>query len=119
MGVAEYRDGFLLSEVPLGTGVLDLARAVQLLRAARASIRFNVEMITRDPLEVPCLKEPYWATFPDLPGRHLARTLSFVRQHAAAQGLPRISGLPIEAQLRVEEDNVRRCVAFARERLGL
>ena len=28
MALEEYRDGFLLSEVPLGTGILDLPRAV-------------------------------------------------------------------------------------------
>ena len=38
-------------------------------------------MITRDPLKVPCLTDRYWATFADLPGRHLARTLSLVRSH--------------------------------------
>jgi sugar phosphate isomerase/epimerase len=119
MGLEEYRDGFLLAEVPLGTGVLDLPRAVRLLRNARAPIHFNVEMITRDPLKVPCLNEPYWATFPNLPGRHLARSLSFVREHAGAQGLPRISRLPPDGQLKAEEDNVRRCLVFARERLGL
>ncbi len=76
MGLDEYREGFLLAEVPLGSGVLDLPRAVRILRAARPEIRFNIEMITRDPLRVPCLAQKYWATFPDLPGRHLARTLS-------------------------------------------
>ena len=81
MGLEEYREGFLLAEVPLGTGVLDLPRVVRILRAARPEIRFNLEMITRDPLKVPCLTERYWATFPDLPGRHLARTLSLVRDH--------------------------------------
>ena len=74
MGLEEYRDGFLLSEVPLGTGILDLARVVQIVRKAQPEIRLNIEMITRDPLKVPCLTERYWATFPDLPGRHLAHT---------------------------------------------
>ena len=69
MGVEEYREGFLLSEVPLGTGVLDLPRVIRTLRAAHPEIRFNLEMITRDPLEVPCLAVVYWATFPDLPGK--------------------------------------------------
>ena len=80
MGVEEYARGFLLAEVPLGTGVLDLPRVVRALRAARPEVRFNLEMITRDPLEVPCLGDRYWATFPDLPARHLARGLAFVRR---------------------------------------
>ena len=95
MAVEEYRDGFLLSEVPLGTGILDLPRVIKALRAAHPDIRFNLEMITRDPLKVPCLTEGYWSTFPELPGRHVARALSLVRSHPRPQPLPRISQLPI------------------------
>ena len=94
MGLEEYRQGFLLAEVPLGTGVLDLPRVVRVVRAASPEIRLNLEMITRDPLKVPCLTQSYWATFPDLPGRHLARTLSLVRDHPPSEPLPRISPLP-------------------------
>ena len=119
MSLEEYRRGFRLSEVVFGTGILDLTRVVRVLRAARPGIRFNIEMITRDPLEVPCLTPGYWATFPDLPGRHLARMLSLIRDQAPGRPLPRISHLPREAQLRAEEDNVRLCLAFAHDRLGL
>jgi sugar phosphate isomerase/epimerase len=118
MGVQEYERGFLLSEVPLGTGFLDLRRIVRILRAARPEIRLNLEMITRDPLEVPCLTDKYWATFADLPGRHLARALSMVRAHAAKQPLPRVGGLGLDDKLRAEEENVRRCFAFARAELN-
>jgi 3-oxoisoapionate decarboxylase len=118
MGLEEYRQGFLLAEVPLGTGVLDLPRIVRVVHAASPEIRLNLEMITRDPLKVPCLTESYWATFPDLPGRHLAHALSRVRERPPSKPLPRISMLPPAEQLRVEDDNVRRCLAFARERLG-
>ncbi len=119
MALEEYREGFLLAEVPLGTGILDLPRAVRILKTARPDIRFNVEMITRDPLRVPCLAQRYWATFPDLPGRHLARAISMVRDHPPGRPLPRISNLPRDEQLRAEDENVGRCLAFARDRLGL
>jgi sugar phosphate isomerase/epimerase len=119
MGVAEYEDGFLLSEVPFGEGFLDLKRIVEVLRKARPEVRWNVEMITRDPLRVPCLTPKYWATFEALPGRHLADTLAMVRKHAAPQPLPRVSHLPQEKRLEVEDQNVRHCIAYARERLGL
>jgi sugar phosphate isomerase/epimerase len=119
MGLEEYRQGFLLAEVPLGAGILDLPRVVRTVRAARAEIRLNLEMITRDPLEVPCLSPGYWATFPELPGRHLAHTLSLVREHSRSQPLPRVSSLTLPEQLRAEDENIRRCVAFAREQLGL
>jgi sugar phosphate isomerase/epimerase len=118
MAVQEYDKGFLLAEVPLGEGFLDLRRIVRTLRAARPEIRLNLEMITRDPLEIPCLTEKYWATFEDLPGRHLARSLSMVRKHAARHALPRISGLSPEARLQAEDENVRRSFAFARAELN-
>jgi len=119
MGTEEYRDGFLLAEVPLGQGILELPRVVQCLRKARPAIRFNIEMITRDPLLVPCLKDPFWVTFPELPGRHLARALSRVRDQPRSAPLPRVSPLPNEGRLRLEEENVRLSLAFARDHLGL
>ena len=119
MGLEEYRDGFLLAEVPLGTGVLDLPRVVRTLRAAAPDLHFNIEMITRDPLQVPCLTSRYWETFFDLPGRHLARALRLVRNHAPGRPLPRISALPAGDKLRAEDENISRCLDFARERLGM
>lgn len=117
MAVEESPDGFLLSEVPLGTGVLDLPRVVRAVRAACQAIRLNLEMITRDPLKVPCLTDRYWSTFPDLPGRVLARSLAFVRGHRPARPLPRIDPLPPADRLRAEDENIRLCLAYARDRL--
>jgi sugar phosphate isomerase/epimerase len=119
MAVAESPDGFLLSEVPFGTGILDMPRVVRTLRSANPEIRFQIEMITRDPLKIPCLTDRYWSTFPALPGLHLARSLSFVRAHPPASPLPRISPLAPDARLRAEDENLRQCVLYAHERLGL
>ena len=55
MGVEEYEDGFLLSEVPLGEGYLDIPEMVKVLREAKPDLDFSLEMITRDPLKIPCL----------------------------------------------------------------
>jgi hypothetical protein len=76
-------------------------------------------MITRDPLAVPCLTDKYWATFGDVPGRDLARTLAFVRRHAATKPLAKISTLPLADRLAIEEENNRKCLAYAREHLAL
>jgi sugar phosphate isomerase/epimerase len=119
MAVEEYGEGFLLSEVPFGEGVLDLKKVVALLRRARPEVRFNVEMITRDPLRVPCLTPKYWATFEDLPGRHLARTLTWVRRNKPAQPLPRVRGMSPEQQLAEEDKNVRKCLAYAGKQLEM
>jgi sugar phosphate isomerase/epimerase len=119
MAVKESADGFLLSEVPLGDGYLDLKRVVGTLRKANPAIRFNLEMITRDPLRVPCLADGYWATFAELPGRDLARTLTSVRRHAPKGDLPRVAKLSEADQLAAEDANVRRSFAHSREHLGL
>lgn len=117
MAVAECEDGFLLSEVALGDGFLDLTRIVNILKAARPGLRFSLEMITRDPLKVPCLTAKYWVTSESLRGRHLAETLATVRKHKPRQPLPRVSGLPRERQLEIEEANVRRSLEYAMKHL--
>jgi hypothetical protein len=119
MAVREYEQGFLLAEVPLGTGILDLRRMIAVLRAARPEVRFCLEMITRDPLKVPCLTDKYWATFGEVPGAELARTLEFVRRHAAPKPLATVSNLGMSQRLAVEEEYNQRCLAYARESLGL
>jgi sugar phosphate isomerase/epimerase len=119
MAVAEAPDGFLLSEVVLGEGFLDLKAAVTTLRKARPELRLSLEMITRDPLRVPCLGERYWATLGDVPGRDLARTLALVRKHGRKTPLPQVSPLTEADQLAVEDRNARRSLAVAREHLGL
>src|SRR2546423_7970058 len=82
MAVQEYEDGFLLSEVPLGDGFLDLKKMVALLQNANAKIQFNLEMITRDPLKIPCLSPKYWATMKTVPAPDLATRLAMVRRNA-------------------------------------
>jgi sugar phosphate isomerase/epimerase len=119
MGVQEYEDGFLLSEVPLGDGFLDLKRITALLLKANPAIQFNLEMITRDPLQIPCLTDKYWATMDTTPASRLAAALSNVKQHAASKPLPRTTGLSVEEQLGLEDENVRKSLAFARSQLGL
>jgi len=119
MGVEEYADGFLLAEVPLGRGILDLPMILATLRRARPELRFNLEMMTRDPLRVPCLTRKYWMTFADVSGRRLAEMLTLVRARAAKQPLPRISDRTPEERLKLEDDQVRESLRYARERLGL
>jgi 3-oxoisoapionate decarboxylase len=115
MGVDEYAEGFLLAEVPLGSGFVDLARTVGLLRKSRPEIPLNLEMITRDPLKIPCLTPKYWATLDDVSGQRLAEMIALVR--AAKQPLPRISTLTREQQLEREDEHVRESLRYARERL--
>jgi 3-oxoisoapionate decarboxylase len=117
MGVQEYPDGFLLSEVPLGEGFLDMARVFQILGKAKPGLRFTLEMITRDPLQIPCLTPKYWATMPETPARDLAAMLGLVRRNLSKKPLPRVTGLSREQQVEYEDQNVRRCLAYSRETL--
>jgi sugar phosphate isomerase/epimerase len=119
MAVQEYEDGFLLSEVPLGDGFLDLNRIVERLRKANSKIQFNLEMITRDPLKIPCLTQKYWATMTGVPASHLAGALAMVLQHSSKKYLPRTTGLDTAEQLEMEDGHVRKSFAYAREHLGM
>jgi 3-oxoisoapionate decarboxylase len=119
IAVAPGTDGFLLSEVILGQGLLDLPRALSLVQQARPATRLSLEMITRDPLHVPCFTDKYWATFPDRNGIYLARTFRLVHDHSSPDPLPAISQLPHDEQLRTEEQNVVACLQYAHEKLGV
>jgi len=123
VAVEDYEDGFLLSEVPMGEGMLDLKGMVRFLRQKDPNMIFELEMITRDPLKIPVYTTRYWATFDDrysaLPGRDLARTLALVRKSKPKAPLPRIAGLSPEAQIKLEDEYNLKCIAWARENLAL
>lgn len=119
MAAEEYERGYLLSEVPLGEGMLDIKRMVDTVRRARPEVHFSLEMITRDPLEVPCLTDKYWATFDDVNGICLARLLSNIRAHKPRTPLPRITGLTPDERYALERELVDRSIVYARDQLGL
>jgi L-ribulose-5-phosphate 3-epimerase UlaE len=119
MAVQEYEEGFLLSEVPLGEGFLDLNKMIARLQRANPKIQFNLEMITRDPLKIPCLTKNYWATMADVPATQLAAALALVRSNAAKKPLPHTTGLDVDHQLVLEDENVKASLAYARQQLGL
>jgi 3-oxoisoapionate decarboxylase len=123
MAVEEYEDGFLLSEVPMGEGILDLKQMVQMLRAVDANMIIDLEMITRDPLKIPVYTSKYWATFDDayspLPGRDVAKVLALVKKNRPKAPLPRTSGLTREQQVQLEDECNLKCIAYARQNLDL
>jgi len=123
MAVEEYEDGFLLSEVPMGEGMLDLKEMVRLLRQKDPNMIFGLEMITRDPLKIPVFTAKYWVTFDDsyspLPGRDLAKTLTLVRKNKPKKPLPKMTGLTPDQQAKAEDDYNAQCIAWARQNLDL
>ncbi|MGE3310704.1 MAG: sugar phosphate isomerase/epimerase family protein, partial [Limisphaerales bacterium] len=94
MAVQPHDDGFLLSEVPLGTGALDIPLVVRTLAEAKPGIVFNLEMATRDPLRVPCRTEAYFATLPGHRGTRAEAMLRWVHEHPPMQPPPTVTGKP-------------------------
>jgi 3-oxoisoapionate decarboxylase len=115
MGFGACADGFLLSE----DGFLPLAKIIGLLRKGNPAVRFNLEMITRDPLRVPCLSAGYWATMPNAPAVRLAQALATAKRYDSKRPLPRTTGLEPAQQLKIEDEHVRASMAFARSQPGL
>lgn len=119
MGTAPDADGFLLSEVPLGEGFIDLAADIATVRRHRPDIQLSLEMITRDPLKVPCLDDSYWVTFRNRSREVLPGVLQFVNSHAYPTTLPTISKLSNADWVKAENDNVITCLKYGREHLDL
>ncbi len=117
MGLEEGTEGFLMSEVPLGQGILDLPKMVKICRSYRENMRFNLEMITRDPLVIPCLNQQFWSTMPETKASQLAGILRLVKSNH--QKLPRVSQLDTEDLLATEENNIIQSLAYAGNNLNL
>tara|TARA_R110002049_G_scaffold4601_5_gene32527 strand:+ start:732287 stop:733357 length:1071 start_codon:yes stop_codon:yes gene_type:complete len=115
--LAEYEDGFLLADIPLGQGSFDLKRMMHILRTKKPDLKFSLEVITRDALKVPCLKDDYWKSVAEASGSDLARTLRFVRNHQAKG--QSISTLPLAKQVEIEDANIAASLKYANQELGL
>jgi sugar phosphate isomerase/epimerase len=115
MGVKPFADGFLLSEVALGTGIVDLKEAVALCQKHNPNVTFSLEMITRDPLQIPCLEESYWTTFENPSAQDLAKILRLVRDKTYPNSLPEVKNLSTEEKLAFEEENVVKCLSYSQK----
>jgi sugar phosphate isomerase/epimerase len=109
--------GFQMAEVPLGQGTLDLPGLIRRCEEANGQVRFFLEMITRDPLVIPCLEASYWRTLAGVTGEDLAAVLRLVRDHGAER-MERVAGRSPEAVCRWEDEQNRACLKYAREVLG-
>lgn len=116
MGVAPYEHGFLLSEVRFDTGVTDQKKLWEILKAGNPDLNCLAEIITRDPLEVPCLTAAYWASLPETTAARLASHMQWVRENASE--LPYVDHLPPAEQLQAEEDNNRSVMEWGSANIG-
>ncbi len=119
MAVKPYPDGFELSEVALGDGITPLAEIIEILRKQRPDVHFCLEMITRDPLNVPYKTDHYWITFERRDAARIKRFEETVLKRASTKPLPRITGLSAEQALASEDDNLKRSGAYAKQVLKL
>lgn len=110
MALDRHSQGFEMAEVPLRAGFLDWSAIAGLLPRG---VPWTLEMMTRNPLVIPCLTGKYWATMPDRRGEELALAMALVQKHA--RPLPRIDSLNPASRLQWEEENVRACLHAARE----
>lgn len=115
--LSEYADGFLLGDIPLGEGAFDLARMVGILKRAKPELRFQLELITRNPLKVPCLTDGFWNVMPENARPDLVRTLNFVRTHSTTK--QQVTPLSLQEQLELEDANIAACLRYSREQLGM
>jgi sugar phosphate isomerase/epimerase len=119
MAVRRTDEGFELSEVPLGEGLLPLAEMIAALRVHRPEVPLCLEMLTRDPLRVPYRTDGYWIAIDRPPGPAMARFEQDVLAKAWTRELPHITGRTPAGQIAHEDDNVRRSMAYARSSLHL
>jgi len=118
MAVQPDPNGFLLSEVPCGTGFLDLPRMIAVLQRSNSSLVFNLEMATRDPLKILCRTDGYWTTFPERRSTHLDAAMKLVKQNPIKKPPPSINGKSMDQQLAEEEANNRASLSWMHDQMG-
>jgi sugar phosphate isomerase/epimerase len=118
MGVQNYTDGFLMSEVLFDDGFMDIPAMWKILKTANPKLNPMHELITRDPLKVTVLTDKYWVTWPDRSGKFLADTIRLVNANQSKKPLPIISTLSPQAQFAAEESNNIACFDWGRSHLA-
>lgn len=119
MAVKRTEKGFLLSEVPLGTGIVDLKSGIELCQKYNPTITFSLEMITRDPLLIPCLEDQYWTTFGKKNEAELQKIMNLVNRKEFEGELPSIQDLNPEQRLKQKEENNLACLKYSSRKLKL
>lgn len=112
-------DGFLLTDVPLGQGIIPLGKIMEILRKGRSDIHFCLEMITRDPWKIPIKSDKYWATYQQKDEDRIENFKSAILSKTSTAPIPKVSGMSSARMLAVEDDNIRKSVSYAKRTLGL
>ncbi len=117
-GVREYEEGFLLADVPLGQGCIDLPAVISAIRQKKQGVHFQLELITRDALKIPVLTDGYWSTLPDLKATELSRIWALIKQRGSRDPFPPVSKLSLHDQVAMERQNIEESFRYAGEHLN-
>lgn len=118
MTISSTEDGFQLTDVPLGQGIIPLAKIMEILRKGRPDIHFCLDMVTHDPWKVPFKKDKYWVTYEERNEERIEKFKTSILSKASSTSLPKISGMSSPRMLAVEDDNIRKSVSYAKRTLG-
>jgi len=115
------RRGFQFAACPMGQGVVDLKEIVRILAQHQPDLTLSLECATFQRFEVPFFEEDWWAGFPNLHARHMARFTRFlherVTENAEDWRTPIEEGWSDERLLAHEDKMVREAVAYVRSEL--
>ncbi len=112
MAVDKYQDGFLLAEVPLGKGILDLPKMISICKKYNPKVKFNLEMITRAPLQIPCLKSEYFASFSSAKAEETSNFMEMINAKKSKYKLPTNDGLSVDIKMEAEEQNILQSIYY-------
>lgn len=118
VALARDEEGFWWSEVPLGQGILPLSKLIETLRRHRRDIRFCLDMQTRDAVKVNYLADSFWNSLGGKDPAVIAKFEATWLARSAPQPPPRISSMSSARALALEDENIRRSVAYAKRTLG-
>jgi 3-oxoisoapionate decarboxylase len=121
VAVDAYAEGFLLSEVVLGEGVLNLKEMIRILREKDPNMSFYLDTATDDPLKVPVLTDKYWTTFDpsSRPSPGQPKILDIVRKNPPKKPLPQVAGMNPEAAVKLEDADNLKSIGYARQVLNI
>jgi sugar phosphate isomerase/epimerase len=117
-GVREYPEGFLLADVPVGQGAIDLAAVIPIIREKKPEVLFHLELITRDALKIPFCRDDYWATLDAIKAPRLAETLGLLKKKSAPSDFPLVSTLSAAEQVQIERANIEESFRYSADHLG-
>jgi 3-oxoisoapionate decarboxylase len=119
MAAKACADGWLLADVALGDGFLELPAMVSILRAANPKVTFNLETITREAIKWPVRTDAFWATIPGPRPAAIERAAAIIKARPGVVFPENPANLPLPQQLDMERRHVERSLAFARDRLNI